>query len=112
MAHTSDESGVIYCLLLDRPLSDNHTSQAYIGFTSDLSTRLSHHARGIGARYTRAAKQRGIHWRIVRAWRGTRSDERRIKRMKNGRLIATGERDVRFLVELTVDEINDLVLPF
>jgi predicted GIY-YIG superfamily endonuclease len=51
----------------------------YIGWTSDLETRLAEHARGHGARLMAVITAAGITWQLVRTWPGTRRRERQIK---------------------------------
>lgn len=77
----------VYLLHFDRPISNGHTTQHYLGFAVDgrLRDRLGAHAAGRGARLTAVARERGIGWRLVRTWPGaTRSDERNLKNRKNG----------------------------
>lgn len=51
----------------------------YLGWASDLDARLVRHEAGRGARLVRAVKDAGIGVTVVRTWRGTRYDERRLK---------------------------------
>ena len=79
--------GYIYLLHFDRPISDAHTCQHYIGFTSrKLFIRILDHRKGMrsAARLTQVAKERGIGFKVVRTWHGTRNDERRLKNRKGG----------------------------
>ena len=78
--------GYIYLLHFDRPISEKHTCQHYLGFTSRrLFVRIGEHRQGLrsAARLTQVAKERGISFKVVRTWRGTRNDERRLKNGKN-----------------------------
>lgn len=72
-----------YCYLLhfDRPISEAHTCQHYLGYTAQsIKARIADHRAGRGARLTQVAKERGIGFRVVRIWRhGTRSLERQLK---------------------------------
>jgi predicted GIY-YIG superfamily endonuclease len=70
----------IYLLHLDPPLGHGRHD---LGSAGDLEERLREHASGHGARLTAVAHERGITWRMVRTWRGTRTDERRLKRRHN-----------------------------
>lgn len=72
--------GTLYLLHFERPISERHTCQHYIGFTSGpLAARLKAHADGGGARLTQVARERGIGWQCVRTWKGGRADERKLK---------------------------------
>lgn len=76
--------GVIYLVHLDQPF---HHAKHYLGFVeSDLGERLDErmerHRRGTGSKLLRAVAKAGIGWRVVRTWRGTRADERRMKNAK------------------------------
>lgn len=77
-----------YCYLIhfDRPISDRHTTQHYLGFTSQsVKRRLLAHLQKRGSRLTQVAIERGISFRVVRIWRnGTRSLERQLKNRKEG----------------------------
>jgi len=75
--------GTIYLLHFDSPISDNHTTQHYIGYSSQApAKRLATHRAGFGARLTQVAIEKDITFDIVRAWWGSRSDERKFKNMK------------------------------
>lgn len=88
--------GIIYQYHLDRPLNDQKPSRHYTGFCEfgNLAERDRVHRRGVrwthdehgrcvqtgAARFLQVAGERGIGFHLVRAWRGTRYDERRLKR--------------------------------
>lgn len=72
------ERGVVYLLHFDRPISDKHTCQHYIGWTSYLPARAMAHLQGRGARLTQVAYERGISFVIARVWPGTRDFERKL----------------------------------
>ena len=79
--------GYIYLLHFDQPISKKHTCQHYLGYTSRrITIRIQEHRKGMrsAARLTQVAKERGIGFRVVRTWRGTRNDERRLKNRKSG----------------------------
>lgn len=80
-----------YCYLLHfaQPISDKHTCQHYIGYTSkSLADRMLDHRRGIGARLTQVAIERGIAFECVRTWANvTRRDERKLKNKKNSPIL-------------------------
>jgi len=74
---TRPQTRTIYLLHFDRPL--NH-ARHYLGSADDLAARLADHERGCGARLLAVLRERGIGWRLVRTWRGDRTQERRLKR--------------------------------
>ena len=84
------DSGIVYLLHLEQPLSPNHTSQHYVGWAKDLATRIQAHANGNGARFMEVANERGIGFQVVRAWRGGRTFERRVKNWKNSPRLCPG----------------------
>jgi len=75
--------GTVYLLHLEKPLSENHTSQHYIGYADRLKERIAHHESGTGARFTQVAIERNIGFTLVRKWHGDRSLERRLKNQKH-----------------------------
>jgi predicted GIY-YIG superfamily endonuclease len=61
-------------------------AQHYIGYTRNLSRRISQHANGTGSPLLKAANHRAIKWTVVRTWaQGTRTKERYLKSQKNAR---------------------------
>lgn len=80
----------IYLIHLDHPI---HHAQHYIGFTSDLPTRIKTHRSGNGAKLLKHANELGILYRVVRTWRGgqwvngARRAEKNLKARKNARKI-------------------------
>jgi len=81
--------GYCYLLHFDQPISKKHTCQHYLGYTSrSIKARIAEHRNGQGARLTQVAIERGISFEVVRIWRKVnRSDERRLKNQKNGKLL-------------------------
>lgn len=78
--------GRVYLLHFERPISDKHTCQHYLGYTSrKLRERIDEHRKGwrSAARLTQVAHERGISFKVVKTWPGTRQDERRLKAWKN-----------------------------
>jgi len=71
---------MIYLLHFQKPYKH---ARHYIGYTDDLKTRLARHRAGNGARLIQVINQAGIDWRLVRLWKGSRTDERRLKNIKN-----------------------------
>jgi predicted GIY-YIG superfamily endonuclease len=69
--------GTVYLIHFDQPYRH---ARHYTGWTPDLDTRLSKHAKGQGARLLTVARQAGITWRLARTWTGTRTTERALKR--------------------------------
>lgn len=76
--------GLIYLLHFERPISEAHRAQHYIGWALDLPARLALHRAGRGARLTQVAVARGIDFEVVRIWEGTRDFERQLKNGKRG----------------------------
>lgn len=79
--------GTIYLLHFEEPISPYHTTQHYLGYADNIHRRITEHRAGRGARLTQVAKERGIKFEVARTWHGTRADERKLKRRKNGHLI-------------------------
>jgi hypothetical protein len=77
---------LVYLLHFDRlyvpypgaPLRD--CAGHYCGWTTDLTSRLTRHAAGCGARLLAVVHQDGISWQLARVWPGPRERERRLKR--------------------------------
>lgn len=73
---TDGIEGTIYLLHFSRRFK--HAGH-YLGWTSDLDARLVRHQAGRGARLIQVVESAGIEVSLVRTWKGTRHDERRIK---------------------------------
>lgn len=73
--------GEIYIIHFDRPwiTSDGRTLEHYVGFSKKVEKRLHHHRKGSGANFLREAITRGISFRLVVRFSGTKRDERRLK---------------------------------
>ena len=105
--------GYIYLLHFERPISDRHTCQHYLGYTSRrLFIRIQDHRKGTrsAARLTQVAKERGISFRVVRTWRGTRNDERRLKNRKEGPYlcpVCQGRKPRGYLSRYNKEAINE-----
>jgi predicted GIY-YIG superfamily endonuclease len=69
--------GTVYLLHFDQPVADH--ARHYLGWASDLASRLEAHREGRGARLMEVCKERGIGWHVSRTWEGTRARERAIK---------------------------------
>lgn len=75
---TTGDVGVVYLIHFARPYRH---AQHYVGFCGSyegVESRLDYHAKGRGSRLLAAVSRAAIPWRIVRLWRGTRTDERRL----------------------------------
>ncbi len=79
--------GDVYLLHFAAPISDQHTTQHYIGFALDLEARLDEHERGRGARLTQVARERGIVFQVAATWKGDRALERALKNLHNAPLL-------------------------
>lgn len=105
--------GYIYLLHFDSPISDKHTCQHYIGWTSRrLFLRIQDHRKGLrqAARLTQVAKERGISFKVVRTWRGSRNDERKLKNRKESPMlcpICQGRKLRGYLSRYNKEEGND-----
>ena len=116
--------GIIYQYHLDRPLNDRKPSRHYTGFCElgNLAERDRVHRRGVrwthdqngkcvptgAARFLQVAGEREIGFRLVRAWRGTRDDERRLKRLGHAAEmcpVCCGERGRRPRVVSFLDDV-------
>jgi predicted GIY-YIG superfamily endonuclease len=75
----------VYLLHFQRPISSKHTTQHYLGTTTDLDERLWQHQRGKGARLTQVALERQIPFRVAEVWQGGYALEHQLKRQKNHR---------------------------
>ena len=67
---------VVYLLHFHAPYKH---ARHYLGSTDDLTARLNQHAAGAGARLMEVVASAGINWTLVRAWRGDRKRERKLK---------------------------------
>jgi hypothetical protein len=70
--------GTIYLIHFDKPY---HHAKHYLGWAHNqhFEARLEHHRNGNGSRLMAAVARAGIGWKVVRTWRGSRADERRMK---------------------------------
>lgn len=76
----------VYLLHFEKPISENHTTQHYLGYTTSLKKRIQEHHDGTsGVRLLQVAKEREINFTVVRIWRdGTRKLERSLKDGRHG----------------------------
>lgn len=75
----------VYILHFERPINPNHTTQHYLGTTTDLEKRLHQHQTGQSqARLPTVAHDLGIDMILARTWRGGRDLERRLKNRHEG----------------------------
>lgn len=70
--------GYVYLLHFDGKIADH--AQHYLGWASNVDTRIAQHKAGNGARITAELKRLGMTFEVVAIWPGTRNDERRMKR--------------------------------
>jgi predicted GIY-YIG superfamily endonuclease len=70
----------VYLLHLDPAYKH---ARHYVGWTSNLDSRLEAHRAGRGARLLEAVKEAGGSFHLARTWPGSRSLERAIKDRKN-----------------------------
>lgn len=117
--------GIIYQYHLDAPLDPEHWRRPrhYTGFCElgNLAERDRTHRRGErwahlqngeivhtgAARFLQAAVEKGIGFRLVRTWRGTRDDERRLKQLGHAPdmcpVCSRRPRVISFLDEMSVE---------
>ena len=68
--------GTVYLIHFARPLAH---ARHYLGWSSDLPSRIAAHRKGQGARLMEVISQAGIPWEVVRTWEGSRRLERALK---------------------------------
>lgn len=73
--------GHIYVLHFNRPFKH---AKHYIGWTEKLVDRLDAHEKGNGSKLMRAVKEAQIGFSVANVFVGTRDDERKMKKQKNG----------------------------
>lgn len=109
-------NGYIYLIHFDQPIAKGHQARHYLGFSKDIAIRIQAHWSGRGANLTKVANERGISYRIVRAWKGTRNDERRLKNQKNTPRLCPccneAPQNPTWLPALSNDELQSTLLPF
>ena len=71
-----------FTVKLGNPRTPHGEAQHYIGTSTNVETRLHEHLAGTAAAITRAAVLHGAQLLIVRTWKGSRHEERRLKRRK------------------------------
>jgi len=71
--------GTIYLIHFSKPYKH---AKHYLGWTENLTKRIAKHRKGQGAKLLRVLKKEGIDFEVVRTWRGSRSDERKLKNRK------------------------------
>ena len=81
LPYPDDTLGEVYIIHFCKPwvTSDGRVLRHYVGFSKKLEKRLWHHRRGSGADFLREAIRRGIEFRLVVRFSGTKRDERRLK---------------------------------
>lgn len=96
-----------------------HSARHYIGFVAgDLARRIQQHSAGgcHAARICQVAAERHNPFVVARVWRGSRADERRLKRRKEGPafcpICSEHPVNVGGLVEVSAGDLAELLLPF
>jgi predicted GIY-YIG superfamily endonuclease len=74
---TKRQLGTVYLLHFSGRTATGH--QHYLGWTTDIPKRLARHRAGRGAEETKKAVEEGLKLKLAQSWRGTLTDERRIK---------------------------------
>lgn len=70
---------VCYLLHFDRPISNGHTTQHYLGTTTHLIKRLTKHANAPDAKLLQVAKARGIGFTLVKVWIAPKGEGRKLE---------------------------------
>lgn len=109
--------GFVYLLHFERPISERHTCQHYLGYTDCLPARIQAHGLGHGASLTKVAKERGIGFEVVMVWQGDRALERRLKKNYHGARLCPycakcSHPSLTAVPTLTPQQIRDELLPF
>lgn len=99
---------VCYLLHFDRPISEDHTTQHYLGTSIHLEWRLDKHENAPDARLLQVAKERGIGFTLVRVWPGGREKEKQLKAQKNGRKLCPICQQEHKLEKITLDTVKAL----
>ena len=102
-------AGYVYLLHFERPISEKHTAQHYIGWAYHLGSRMQQHLKGRGARFTQVAKERGIPFVIAATWPGDRIYERELKRKKHASRLCPICRQAHDPRQLALDLEEDLL---
>jgi len=72
--------GFVYLIHFNEPFKH---AKHYVGWTTDVESRILCHKEGRGARLMQVLNENGIDWQLVRVWEGaSRGFERKIKNMK------------------------------
>ena len=74
------DPGTIYLIHFGRPLFH---AKHYLGWTSNLKSRIRRHFQGHGSRLMAAILQAEIPITVARTWNGDRNLERKLKNQKN-----------------------------
>lgn len=109
--------GWVYLLHFQRPISENHTTQHYLGSTvAGLAARMQQHRNGNGVRLLEVARERGISFTVARVWIGGRELEKRLKRRKESPrlcpICSCNPKPVHYAEELTPEALEDALIPF
>jgi hypothetical protein len=74
---------MLYLIHLEKKLGDR--VQHYLGYVEkpgNLGKRLKEHRKGIGSKLLKACNEQGIGYKVVAIFKGDRSEERRLKKLK------------------------------
>lgn len=102
----------VYLLHFDRPISDKHTTQHYLGSADDLFQRIGQQRAGTGARLCQVAKERGIGFTVARIWSNKpRAFEYELKARKNAPKLCPICKQVHTpdeVLDFALDDVNEL----
>lgn len=73
---------------IGNPNHPKGTASHYLGSTKKpVSDRFTEHQSSLGARITKAAVEQGRELVLVKTWHGGRTEERKLKKLHNNRLL-------------------------
>lgn len=115
---------IAYLLHFDRPISQKHAAQHYIGVCENLKKRIGEHRRGeyrragyyngkhrnaAGARFTQVAWERGITFVVARTWeKADRQLERRLKNRHGVNLCPICQEQKRIEEFTSLDQVEEM----
>jgi predicted GIY-YIG superfamily endonuclease len=78
-----DVPGYIYLIHFEEKY---HHAQHYIGWTENIDNRFKSHLKNNGSKLLKAVNKKGIKYKIIKTWEGTRFFERRMKKWKKAKI--------------------------
>lgn len=81
----AEGQGTVYLIHFEGKVGGR--AEHYVGWTTDLAARVQAHIDGSGSKLMAEVVRLGLGWNVVRTWRGSRTDERRLKNRKRRSLL-------------------------